>query len=154
MIGAEFVDGIQRRKIDLAGDSLPGYDSQRWLSICTAERRDRLFLTARDLKAQPGLPFRVVKFNVASGQICDGNRRDDRFVSNVLQSLEFQVDLNLRFCCGSKKKNTEPWKNASKIVGVAPSGSDASNTASKQSRHRAEGLFKAGNCCKSRDGSA
>ncbi|KAG0505257.1 MAG: hypothetical protein Udaeo_14090 [Candidatus Udaeobacter sp.] len=154
MIGAEFVDGIERRKIDLAGDSLPGYDSQRWLSICTAERRDRLFLTARDLKAQPGLPFRVVKFNVASGQICDGNRRDDRFVSNVLQSLEFQVDLDLRFCCGSKKKNTKPGKNASKIVGVAPSGSDASNTASKQSRHRAEGLFKAGNCCKSRDGSA
>jgi hypothetical protein len=129
-------------------------DFQRRLSICTAERCDGLFLASCDLEAQPGLPFRVVKFNVASGQIRDGNRRHDRFVSNVLQSLEFQVDLNLSFCSGGTKKNTKPWKNASKIICVAPSGSDASNTASKQSRHRAEGLFKAGNCCNSRDGSA
>jgi hypothetical protein len=71
-----------------------------------------------------------------------------------LQSLEFQVDLNLRSCSCGEKKKAEPWKNASKIICVASSGSDASNTASKQSRHRAEGLFKAGNCCKSRDGSA
>jgi hypothetical protein len=71
-----------------------------------------------------------------------------------LQSLEFQIDLNLRLCSGGTKKNAEPWKNASKIIRVAPFCSDASNTASKQSRHRAEGLFKAGNCCNSRDGSA
>jgi hypothetical protein len=95
-----------------------------------------------------------MKFNVASGQIRDGHCRHDRFVSDVLQSLEFQVDLDLRFCYGGKKKNTAPWKNASKIVCVAPFGSDASNTASKQSRHRAEGLFEGGNCCKSRAGSA
>jgi hypothetical protein len=70
-----------------------------------------------------------------------------------LQSFELEIDLNLRFCYRGKKKNTEPWKNA-KIVRVTPAVSDASNTASKQSRHRADGLFKGGNCCKSRAGSA
>jgi hypothetical protein len=148
------VDGIKRREIDLAGDSLAGWYFQRRFSICTAERRDRLFLATGDLKAQPGLPVGVVKFNITSGQIPDGNCRQDRFVSDVLQSFEFQVHLNLRFCWGGKKKNTEPWKNASKIACVTPSDSDASNTASKQSRHRAEGLFDEGNCCKSRAGSA
>ena len=130
MIGAEFIDGIQRREIDLAGDSLACLHSQRRLAICTAERRDRLFLAARDLKAQPGLPGRVVKFNIASGQIRDGHCRHDRFVSDVLQSLEFQVDLNLRFCGGGKNKNKQPWKNPSKIVCVTPAVSDASKTAS------------------------
>src|SRR5204863_3743337 len=105
-------------------------DSQRRLPNCTAERCNRLFLAARDLKAQPGLPLPVVKFNIASGQIRDGHCRHDRFVSDVLQSLEFQVDLNLRFCYGGKKKNTEPWKNPSKIVCVTPAVSGASNTAS------------------------
>jgi hypothetical protein len=90
-----------------------------------------LVLAAGDLKAQPGLPACVVKFNIASGQIRDGNRRHDRFVSDVLQTLELQVDLNLRFCYGGEKKNTEPWKNASKIVCVTPSGSDTSKTSSK-----------------------
>ena len=33
MIGAEFIYGIQRREIDLAGDSLAGLDFQRWLSM-------------------------------------------------------------------------------------------------------------------------
>jgi hypothetical protein len=110
------MDGIQRREIDLAGDSLAGLDSQRRLPICTVERRNRLFLAARDLKAQPGLPVGVVKLNIASGQIRDGNCRHDRFVCDVLQSLEFQIDLNLRFCRGGKEKNTEPGKNASKSV--------------------------------------
>jgi hypothetical protein len=100
------------------------------------------------------LPIRVVKFDVASGQIRDGYYRYDWFVSDVLKSLEFQVHLNLRFCSGGKKQNTEPRKNASKIVWVAAPGSDASNTASKRSRHRADGLFEGGNCCKSRAGSA
>src|SRR4029453_2884738 len=154
MIGAELVDGIERCEIDLTGDSLAGLDSQGRLPIRTAERADRLLLAARDLKAQPGLPVRVVKFNIASGQIRYGNCRHDRFVSDVLQSFEFQVHLNLRFCCSGKKKNKQPWKNASKIVCVPPSGWDASNTASEQSRHRAEELFKGGNCCKSRAGSA
>jgi len=65
------------------------------------------FLTSCNLEAQPGLPFRVVKLNVASGQVCDSNGRDHRFVSNVLQSLELQVDLNLRLCSSGTKKNTE-----------------------------------------------
>ena len=103
MIRSVFMDGIQRCEIDLTGDSLAGLDSQRWLSICTAQRRDRLFFTARDLKAQPGLPIPVVKFNIASGQIRDGNCRHDRFVCDVLQSLEFQVDLNLGFDCSREK---------------------------------------------------
>src|SRR5262249_20462211 len=154
MIGTVCMDGIERREIDLAGDSLAGLDSQRRLSICTAERRDRLFLAARDLKAQPGLPVRVVKFNIAPGQIRDGDCRHDRFICDVLQSLEIQVYLDLCFRRGGKKKNKKPGKNASKSICVAPSGSDASKTASKQSRHRIEGFFERGNCCKSRAGSA
>ncbi|MGA7583460.1 MAG: hypothetical protein WBW59_19565, partial [Pseudolabrys sp.] len=91
-----------------------------------------------------------MKFNIAPSQIRDGNCRHDRFVSDVLQSFEFEIHLNLRFCCGGKKKNTKPRKNASKIVCATPSDSDASNMVSKQSRHRADGLFEGGNCCKSR----
>jgi hypothetical protein len=33
-------------------------------------------------------------------------------VRDVLQSLEFQVHLNLRFCCGGKKQNIDASKNA------------------------------------------
>ena len=40
------------------------------------------------------------------------------------------------------------------LVYVTPSDSDASNTVSKQSRHRAEGLLERGIRCKGRDGSA
>ncbi|MGZ5002958.1 MAG: hypothetical protein ACXWBM_07165 [Chthoniobacterales bacterium] len=138
MIGAEFIDGIQRREIDLAGDSLACLKSQRRLSICTAERRDRLFLTARDLKAQPGLPSCVVKFNIAPGQIRDGNCRHDRFVSDVLQSFEFEIHLNLRFCCDGKSKNRQPWKNASKIVCVTPAVSDPANVMSSSRRNSTE----------------
>jgi hypothetical protein len=59
------------------------------------------------------LPVGVAKFNIPPRQIGDGDRRHDRFVSDVLQSLKFEIDLNLRFCCGRKNENKQPWKNAS-----------------------------------------
>jgi hypothetical protein len=58
------------------------------------------------------LPFRVVKFNIASGQIRNRNRRHDRFVSDVLQSLEFQVDLNLRFGSSGEKEKARDQQDA------------------------------------------
>src|SRR5262249_36963837 len=97
----------------------------------------------------------VVKLNVASGQIRDGNRRHHRFIRDVLQSLEFEVHLNLPLCRIGKKKNTQPGGNEQDdTVQITPSRSDANNTSSKEFRHRAEGLFEGGNCCKSREGSA
>jgi len=41
----------------------------------------------------------IVKVDIASGQIRDAECRYDRFISDVLQSLEFYVHLNL--CFGS-----------------------------------------------------
>jgi hypothetical protein len=59
------------------------------------------------------LPIRVAKFNIAPGQIRDGDCRDDRFVSDVLQSFKLKIYLNLRFSCGGKNKNKQPGKKAS-----------------------------------------
>ena len=111
-------------------------------------------IRGRVIAGDTGQPMRKAQVRIASGEIRDGDCCHDRFVRDVLQPLEFQVDLNLRFCRSGKKKNTEPGKDDSKIVSAAPSGSDASDTASKHSRHRIEGFFERGNCCKSRAGSA
>src|SRR5436189_293535 len=47
------------------------------------------------------------------GQICEGKGRYNRFVSDVLHSLEFQVHLNLPLCYGGKKENAGNARNAS-----------------------------------------
>ena len=106
MVRAKLVDGVKRREIDLLGDPLPGGDFQSRLGLCSPERPDRLLVAAGEFERQPGLPVRVVKLNIASSQICDGNRRHNRFIRYVLQSLEFQVHLNLRLCRGGTKKHT------------------------------------------------
>ena len=48
----------------------------------------------------------IVKVDVASGQIGDAECRHDRFVGDVLQSLEFQVHLNLPFGSSGEKEKT------------------------------------------------
>ena len=155
MVSAKLVHGIKRREIDLPCDPLPGGDFQSRLRLCAAEGRDRLFLTAAELESQPGLAVSIVKLNIASSQICDGNRRHDGFIRNVLQSLEFQVHLDLRLCrIGEKKNGRREKSEADDIAQQTPSRSDANNTSSKQFRHRADGFFEGGNCCKSREGSA
>src|SRR5438874_13243730 len=98
MVSAKLVRGIKRREINLPCDPLPGGDFQSRLRLCAAEGSDRLFLTAAELESQPGLAVSIVKLNIASSQICDGNRRQYGFIGNVLESLEFQFHLDLRLC--------------------------------------------------------
>src|SRR5437762_3655672 len=111
MVSAKLVDGIKWREIDLLGDPLPGGDFQSRLGLCSPERPDGLLVAAGEFECQPELPVRVVKLNIASSQVCDGDRRHHRFIRYVLQSLEFQVHLNLCLCRGGTKKYTQRGKN-------------------------------------------
>jgi len=97
MISAEIVHRIKWSQIDLMRDSLSGFDLQGRLTAFGTDRRNGLTFVSSYLKPKPRLPVGIVKVDVASGQIGDAECRYDRFVSDVLQSLEFQVNLNLRF---------------------------------------------------------
>jgi len=48
-----------------------------------------------------------VKLDIASGQIGDGKCGYHRLVSDVLQSLEFQVHLDLGFSSNRKEENAD-----------------------------------------------
>jgi len=104
MISAEIVHRIKWSQIDLMRDSLPSFDLQGRLIAFGTDRRDGLTFVSGYLKPEPRLPGGIVKVDVAAGQISDAECRYDGFVSYVLQSLEFQVDLNLRFDFRSEKK--------------------------------------------------
>jgi len=118
MVSAELLDRIKRSQIDLMRDSLPGLDLQGSCGsgIFGADRRNGLTFVSSYLKPKPLLPAVIVKVNFASCQIGDAECRYDRFVSDVLQSLEFQVHLNLPFCSSSEEYNTDNGRDASDHV--------------------------------------
>src|SRR5207244_12624641 len=60
MISSEIVYGIKRSKINLSGDSLSGFDFQRWLRVFGAEQRYRLPFASSYLKSKPRLSIGVV----------------------------------------------------------------------------------------------
>src|SRR6266542_6282298 len=60
MIGTEIVYGIKRSEINLSGDSLSGFDFQRWLRVFGAEQRYRLPFASSYLKSKPRSSIGVV----------------------------------------------------------------------------------------------
>src|SRR4030095_1985809 len=125
MISAEIVHRIQWRQIDLMRDSLPGFDLQGRLIVLGTHRRNWLGFASSYLKPKPRLPVGIVEVDVAPGQIGDAECRYDRFVSEVLQSLEFQVDLNLRFGFRGEKKKTCDRQNTPDQVAKRRNPNDA-----------------------------
>src|ERR1700682_1908143 len=97
MIGAEIVDWIERSEIDFLRHFFSRFDLERRLSGVGFDRSDCLSFLAGDLKSEPRLPFAIAKIDIASGQVRDAKRGDDRFVSDVLQTRQFEIDLDLRF---------------------------------------------------------
>jgi hypothetical protein len=93
-------------------DPLPGFDLQGGLIAFGIDRRDGLTFVSGYLKPEPRLPVGIVEVDVASGQIGDTQGHYHRFVSDVLQSLEFQVHLNLPLRDRGKKQNTGTRQNA------------------------------------------
>src|SRR4029077_11396497 len=59
--------------------------------------------TARDFESEPCLAPVVAKIDIASGQICDGEVRNDGLVGDVLQSRELQLHLNLSDSAAGKE---------------------------------------------------
>lgn len=106
MISAEVMHRIKWSQIDLMCDSLPSVDLQGRLTVFGTDRRDGLTFVSSYLKPKPRLPAGIVKVDVASGQIGDAECCYNRFVSDVLQSFEFQVHLNLRFGFSSEEDDT------------------------------------------------
>src|SRR5881398_1222080 len=100
VISAEIMYGIKRSEINLSRDSLPGFNFQRRLRRFGAQQSYWLIFISGHLESKPWLSIGIVKFDIASGQICEGKGRYNRFVSDVLHSLEFQVHLNLPLCYG------------------------------------------------------
>src|SRR5205809_6475785 len=113
VVSAEIVNGIKRSEINLSRDSLPGFNFQRRLRRFGAQQSYWLIFISGHLESKPWLSIVIVKFDIASGQICEGKGRYNRFVSDVLHSLEFQVHLNLPLCYGGKKENAGNARNAS-----------------------------------------
>src|ERR1700720_639994 len=104
MISAEVVHGIERSKIDFLRDSLASFDLERQLRVIRGERRDRLAFASGHFQPKPGLTIRAAKIDIPPGQIRDTECRHDWFVSDVLQSLQSQIDLNLRLPSGHEQK--------------------------------------------------
>ncbi len=113
VVSAEIVHRIERSKIDALRDCLPCFNFQWRLRAICGGWRNRLAFTSSYLKSKPGLPIGIVKLDIAPGQVGDRQCRHHRFIGDVLQSLEFQVHLNLPFCFDGKKENTYSGKNRS-----------------------------------------
>src|SRR5438477_4558601 len=97
VIGSEVLHRIKRSEIDPLRDLLPSLNLQRRLSAIGGDRRNRLTFASAHLESKPGLTIGIVEIDITSGQIRDAEGRHDRFVSDVLQTLEFQIHLNLSF---------------------------------------------------------
>jgi hypothetical protein len=52
------------------------------------------FLSA-NLESEPSLALAIVKINIASGEIGDVKRGHHRFIGDILQARQFQIDLDL-----------------------------------------------------------
>ena len=89
MISAEVLHRIKRSQINLLGNPLPGSNLQWGLSVFGIDRCNGLTFVSSYLKPKPRLTVGIVKVDIASGQIRDAECRYDRFISDVLQSLEF-----------------------------------------------------------------
>src|SRR4029453_19355816 len=107
VIGAEVLHRIKRSEIDPLRDFLPSLNLQRRLSSIRGNGRNRLTFASAYLESNPGLTIGIVEIDITSGQIRNTEGRHHRFVSDVLQTLEFQIHLNLRFAssCGEQKAN-------------------------------------------------
>ncbi len=62
-------------------------------------------LVGRDFKAIPMLLVIVAQFDIAAGEVGDRDRRDDRFIGDVLQTLEFQIHLDLSLRRENERKS-------------------------------------------------
>ena len=97
VIGSEVLHRIKRSEIDPLRDLLPSLNLQRRLSAIRGDGRNRLTFASAHLESKPGLTIGIVEIDITSGQIRDAEGRHHRFVSDVLQTLEFQIHLNLCF---------------------------------------------------------
>src|SRR6266404_2742618 len=105
MINTQVVDGIKRRKIDSLGYFFASLDLERRLVFIGGNRRDRLTLASGDFQSKPRLALTVVQIDISSSEVGDAERSHHWFISDVLQSLEFQFDLNLPVGSADKQEH-------------------------------------------------
>src|SRR5690242_17605818 len=111
VIRAEVAYGINRTQIDLTRDSLAGFDLQRRLRIIWVERSYWLLLATSYFEPEPWLPVGIVQINIASREIGDCECGDHWLICYVLQSLEFQIYLNLCIGCRAEKQDANSHKS-------------------------------------------
>src|SRR5205823_11172665 len=114
---SEVLHRINRSEIDPLRDLLPSLNLQRRLSAIRGDGRNRLTFPSAHLESKPGLTIGIVEIDITSGQIRDAEGRHDRFVSDVLKTLEFQIHLNLRLTsnCGEEKTNKRQDRKSTRL---------------------------------------
>ena len=106
VVGAEIVHRKEGRDINLLRYPFSRFDFQWGLNRICLQYSDQLSILTGHLESEPRLTGSIVQINVASGQIGDADGCDDRFVGNVLQPRQLEIDLNLgERRTGGEKKN-------------------------------------------------
>ena len=89
------MDPIEWRQVDFLRHFLAGPDIQRRVSLSGGSGRDRLTFASGHFEPEPRLAVLVMKINIAPGKVRDDDAGDNRFVGDVLEARQFQLDLNL-----------------------------------------------------------
>ncbi len=103
MISAEVVHRENRGEIDSLCDFLTSFDFQGWLRVGRCHGRNLLTFASGHFKSVPRLSIGVMKIDIAPSKVRDAENRHHRFVGDVLQSLQFQLHLNLRLSSSCKQ---------------------------------------------------
>ena len=96
MVGSEVLHRVKRTEVDALRDFLASLNLERRLGLAEVHRSDRLPFMGSYFEPEPRLTTFIVKIDIASSQIGNGERGNDRFVGDVLETLQLQLNLKLR----------------------------------------------------------
>jgi hypothetical protein len=110
VIRAEIVHGKKRREIDFSRHRFAGLHVERRLGRFPFEGCQQPAFARIYFETEPALAAVIPQIDVAPGKVCDGESGQDWLVGDVLQPLEFQLNLDLPPRRGGQEKKREELK--------------------------------------------